>query len=267
MGKIALREYHRKIENLIERHAIDEALSHCANILLIYPKGIETYRKLGKIFLEKQDYALAEKVFNIILSVFPDDFVANVGLSFINENNNHMDEAIEHMLMAFELQPANPSLQDELKRLYHKRDNVEPNKIRLTRGSLIKMYARSFLYEQAIAEIKLGLYEKPGRIDFRLTLAEMLWKSGKHIEAVETSVEVISRLPYCWKANEILNSAFSDLHQEQAENNYRARLCELDPYFRYMLPTTRDVADIPDISEQIESELADGSLISDWPPP
>lgn len=264
MGKIALREYHRKIENLIERHAIDEALSHCANILLIYPKEIETYRKLGKIFLEKQDYALAEKVFNIILSVFPDDFVANVGLSFINENNNHMDEAIEHMLMAFELQPANPSLQDELKRLYHKRDNVEPNKIRLTRGSLIKMYARSLLYEQAIAEIKLGLYEKPGRIDFRLTLAEMLWKSGKHIEAVETSVEVISRLPYCWKANEILNSAFSDLHQEQAENNYRARLCELDPYFRYMLPTTRDVADIPDISEQLESELVDGSFIADW---
>ncbi len=264
MGNIALREYHRKIENLIESHQIDEALSHCANILRTYPKEIETYRKLGKIFLEKQDYELSQKIFNIILSVFPDDFVANVGLSFIHESNGQMDGAIEHMLLAFELQPANPSLQDELKRLYNKRDNVEPNKIRLTRGALIKMYARSNLFEQAIAEIKLGLYEKPNRIDFKLTLADMLWKSGKHIEAVENCVDVVSQLPYCWKANEILNLAFQDLHQEQTDNNYRARLAELDPYYRYMLPTTKAVVDIPDIAEQVESDLDPDQAPTEW---
>ena len=264
MGNLALREYHRKIENLIEIHQIEDALSHCANIIHKYPKEIETYRKLGKIFLEKQDLILSQKIFDVILSVFPDDFVANVGLSYIHEHVGGMDKAIDHMLMAFELQPANPSLQDELKRLYNKRDNTEPNKIRLTRGALIKMYARSSLYEQAIGEIKLGLYEKPNRIDFKLVLAEMLWKSDMHIEAVETAVDVVSQLPYCWKANEILDKAFQDLHEGQTENNYRARLVELDPYYRYMLPATRSVADIPDIAESMEDEPDRANEIEDW---
>lgn len=264
MANIALREYHRKIERLIENHQIEEAFSHCANILRKFPKEIETYRKLGKNFLEKQDIELSERIFNIILSVFPDDFVANVGLSFIHENKGEMDQAIEHMLMAFELQPANPSLQDELKRLYHKRDSVEPNKIRLTRGALIKMYARSNLFDQAIAEIKLGLYEKPNRIDFKLILADMLWKAGSRIEAVETCVDIVSQLPYCWKANEILDLAFQDLHREQAESNYRLRLAELDPYYRFMLPATQSVADIPDIAVQIESDLDEENGINDW---
>jgi tetratricopeptide (TPR) repeat protein len=266
MSNIALREYHRNIERLIENHHIDDALSHCENIVRVFPKEIETYRKVGKVFLEKQDFANAEKVFNIILSVFPDDFVANVGLSFINEQNNRMDQAIQYMQCAFELQPANESLQDELKRLYNKRDHVEPSRIRLTRGALIKMYTRSDLFEQAIAEIRLGLHEKPGSIDYKLALADMLWKSGKNIDAVETCVDVISRLPYCWLANEILDKAFFELNQNETENHYRARLIELNPYYQYMLPTTRDVADIPDIAVQVENELTQTSAADafDW---
>ncbi len=255
MSNIALREYHRNIERLIENHQIDDALSHCENIVRVFPKDIESYRKVGKIFLEKQDYAGAEKVFNVILSVFPDDFVANIGLSFINEQNNRMDQAIQHMQYAFELQPANESLQDELKRLYNKRDHVEPAKIRLTRGALIKMYTRSDLFEQAIAEIRLGLHEKPRRVDYKLALADMLWKSGKNIDAVETCVDVISQLPYCWLANEILDKAFYELNPHESENHYRTRLTELDPYYQYMLPTTRNLADIPDIAVQVENSL------------
>ena len=256
MSKIALREYHRNIERLIENHQIDDALSHCENIVRSFPKEIETYRSVGKIFLEKQDFLSAEKIFNIILTVFPDDFVANIGLSFIHEQNNRLDQAIKHMQYAFELQPANDSLQDELKRLYNKRDHVEPARIRLTRGALIKMYTRSDLFEQAIAEIRLGLHEKPRRVDYKLALADMLWKSGKNIDAVETCVDVISQLPYCWLANEILDKAFYELNPAETENHYRARLTELDPYYQYMLPTTRSVIDIPDIAVQVENDLS-----------
>lgn len=263
MGTIALREYHRKIENLIENHQIDQALAHCLTILNAFSKDIETYRKAGKLFLEKPDYTIAKKFFECILSVYPDDFVANIGLSFIYEQQNNMDEAIQYMLMAFELQPANPSLQAELKRLYNKRDSVEPAKIRLTRGALIKMYTRSDLFEQAIAEINLGLYEKPSRIDYKIHLADMLWKSGQTIEAVETCVDVVSQIPYCWGVNIILDKAFHELNRGQSENHYHARLTELDPYYRYMLPTTPDVADIPDIAVQIEERTADTAGF-DW---
>jgi hypothetical protein len=82
MANIALREYHRKIERLIENHQIEEAFSHCANILQKFPKEIETYRKLGKNFLEKQDIDLSERVFNIILSVFSQRFCCQRRLEF-----------------------------------------------------------------------------------------------------------------------------------------------------------------------------------------
>lgn len=266
MANIALRNYHRNIERLIEKHDIVTAISHCINILEKYPKNIETYRKLGKIFLEKPDIDIAEKIFNIVLSVFPDDFVANVGLSFVAEQGKRWDDAIKFMEYAFEIQPANESLQDELKRLFNKRDGFEPPKIKLTRGALIKMYARSNLYEQATAEIRLGLYEKPNRIDYKLTLADMLWQSGKHIEAIQTCVEVISRLPYCWDANRILYHAFIDFNKENTDNYYQDRLVELDPYFSFMLPATENLHDIPDIAIQINDDVShiSSSVDFDW---
>ncbi len=256
MTNIALRNYHRNVELLIEKHDIETATSHCINILEKFPKDIETYRKLGKIFLEKPDIRIAEEIFNIILSVLPDDFVANVGLSFIAEQDKRWDDAIKFMEYAFEIQPANESLQDELKRLFKKRDGFEPPKIKLTRGALIKMYARSNLYEQAIAEIRLGLYEKPNRIDYKLTMANMLWQSGKHIEAIQTCVEVISQLSYCWEANRILYQAFLDFNTEDSDNYYQDRLVELDPYFSFMLPATKNIHDIPDIAVQLNDDIS-----------
>ncbi len=266
MADIPLREYLREIENLIENRKIDQAASQCLNILESFPKEIATYRKLGKIFLEKQNSPIAERIFQIILSVFPDDFVAHVGLSFLMEQAGQMDSAIDHMQRAFEIQPSNQNLQDELKRLYQKRDGVEPAKIRLTRGALIKMYTHSNLYEQAIAEIRLGLLEKPARLDFTLSLSDMLWQSGKHIEAAETAIEVISKLPYCWTTNEILDNAFQTLRSDSSENAYRSRLIELDPYYQYVLPTTPNVNDIPDIAVLIDPviENPERSQSFDW---
>ena len=266
MTNIALRSYHRKIETLIENHNIDEALSHCINIIQKYPKEIETYRKLGKIFLEKPDMHIAEDIFKNILCVYPDDFVANIGLSFIAEQDKNWDGAIRYMECAFDIQPANESLQDELKRLYNKRDGIEPSKIRLTRGALIKMYSRSKLYEQAIAEIRLGLYEKPSRLDFKLALADMLWQSGKNIDAIQTCVEVISQLPYCWTANEILYKAFLNFNKVSKENYYQTRLIELNPYYEFMLPTTINVNDVPDVAVQLDDNLSNHVPVDqfDW---
>jgi len=87
----------------------------------------------------------------MILSVFPDDLLAHAGLSAIHEENRELDKAIWHMEQAFETQPSNQTIQDELRRLIGKRDGSEPSKIRLTRGALIRMYAKGELYQQAIS--------------------------------------------------------------------------------------------------------------------
>ncbi len=169
MPKIALRAYNREISSLIDRGQTDEAVVHCQYILQTYPKHLETYRLLGKAYLEAHRHTEALDLFQRILAVVPDDFITNVGMSIIRGEEDDLTAAIWHMERAFESQPSNQAIQDELKHLYGRRDGQEPTKIRLTRGALCRMYARGNQNRQAIAEIKSILNEnsrstRPGSI-------------------------------------------------------------------------------------------------------
>ena len=163
MAKIALRVYTREIEDLIEQGQLDEAIAHCRHILESYPKHLGTYRLLGKANLEAKRYSDAADIFQRVLSSQPEDFVSNVGMSIIREDEGNLDAAIWHMERAFEVQPSNQAIQDELRRLYGRRDGIEPPKIRLTRGALARMYAHGGLHDQAIAELRASLSTDPQR--------------------------------------------------------------------------------------------------------
>ena len=134
MAQIPLREYLNGIEELIDGGQIDEALEHCRHILESYPKNIDTYRMMAKALLEAKRYGEAEDIFQRVLSSCPDDFVAHIGMSIIREEANDLDKAIWNMERAFETQPSNRAIQDELRRLYGKREGYAPPKVRLTRG-------------------------------------------------------------------------------------------------------------------------------------
>lgn len=142
MAKIPLRAYIKEIENQIERGEIEQAVAHAKNILKSYPKNIDTYRLLGKAYLESQHFSEAADILQRVLSVIPDDFISQIGMSIIREDEGNLDASIWHMERAYEVQPFNPAVQEELRRLYGRRDGIEPPKIRLTRGALVRMYAR-----------------------------------------------------------------------------------------------------------------------------
>ena len=153
MAKVFLRTYNREIESKIEGGQLDEAVAHCQYILKTFPMHVDTYRLLGKAFLEARRYADAADIFQRVLMAVPDDFVSHVGMSIIRDDENKLDDAIWHMERAFEVQPSNSAIQGELRRLYGRRDGVEPSKIRLSRDALANMYSQGELFNQAIAEI------------------------------------------------------------------------------------------------------------------
>ena len=161
MAIIPLRAYNREIEGMIDNGQLDEAVAHCRHILATFPKHIASYRLLGKAHLEQQRISDATDIFQRVLSSVPDDFIANVGMSIIREDENNLDASIWHMELAYEAQPANIAIQDELRRLYGRRDGMEPPKVRLTRGALARMYAKGGLYDQAIAELRAAISEDP----------------------------------------------------------------------------------------------------------
>jgi tetratricopeptide (TPR) repeat protein len=264
MAKIPLRTYTRTIDDLIETHKYNEAILHGKNVLFSFPKHIDTYRLLGKALLESRQNDSAAIFFDRILSVFPDDFIANLGLSYVLETRNDLNQSVSHMELAFELQPANESIQEELKRLYKQRDGVEPARVRLTRGALIKMYARSNLHQQAIAEARVALHEHPDRIDFEIILAKMLALAGESIDAVESCLKIVSKLPYCFDANLILFQILPENSEKYDISAFHERLVEIDPYYKYVSKHRPDVYSIPEVAVSIEelqepfSESAEG---------
>ncbi|HVN54080.1 MAG TPA: tetratricopeptide repeat protein [Anaerolineaceae bacterium] len=265
MAKIPLRIYNREIENLIDRGQTEEAIAHCKHLLQTYPKHIDTYRLMGKSFLESQRYGEAADIFQRVLSSVPDDFVSHVGMSIVREDEGNLDAAIWHMERAFEVQPANSAVQDELRRLYGRRDGLEPPKVRLTRGALVRMYARGDLYQQAIAEIRAALAEDPQRNDLQILLARMYYLAGQKVEATEVCSNILAKFPYCYEANRILAEILPGTSRADDAPIYQQRVAALDPYVSFTSASTPDPADVSDAAVSLERMIWDPARVSSQP--
>ncbi len=252
MPKVSLRVYNREIESLISRGQTEEAIAHCKYILKQFPKHIDTYRLLGKAYLESQRYTEAADIMQRVLSVVPDDFVSQLGMGIIREDEGNLDAAIWHIERAFEIQPTNKAVQDELRRLYGRRDGSEPARIRNTRGALVRLYARGELYNQAIAEARAALAEDPRRIDLEIILARMYYLSGKKVEATEVCGRLIQRLPFCYEANRILAEILPTTSRADDARVYQQNINALDPYAAFLTATVRTTDQVPDNAVMLE---------------
>jgi tetratricopeptide (TPR) repeat protein len=230
MADIALRKYLEQIDSLVDQKQLDEAVAHCKNILSFYPKSLDTYRALGKALLEKSRHGDAADIFQRILSAVPDDFVAHVGMSIVREDEANLDAALWHMERAFESNPSNAAIQEELRRLYGRRDGVVPARARLTRGALARMYYRGGLYPQAEAELRAALGEDPARLDLQTVLAQTLFEAERRPEAADVCMHVLEMLPYSLEANRILAQILASQNRHDEARQYRQRLEALDPY-------------------------------------
>jgi len=248
---ISLKAYNREIEQLIDNGLYDEAIAHCIHILGSYPKCIDSYRNLGKSLLELKKYPEALDVFSRVLSAIPDDFIAHVGLSIIFEDQNNLDLSIWHMEQAFDVQPSNLAIQDELKRLFSRRDGEQPTKIRLSRGALVRMYARGELFQQAITEIHSILEEDPRRIDLEVILARMHYLSGATEESTAVCNQIIEKIPYCFEANRILQQIHIDNKDDENAAVNKNRLISLDPYYQF-IPSPFSDQEIPEEKVTLE---------------
>jgi tetratricopeptide (TPR) repeat protein len=252
MDLITLRSYVKGIEVLIELERLDEAIAHCRHILQIYPKHVDSYRLLGKAYLEAKRYGDASDIFQRVLSAEPTDYLSHVAMSVIREDEGNIDVAIWHMERAYETNPTNQVIQQELKRLFGLRDEYEPLKIRLTRGALANMYASGDLYPQAIAELHAALQEDPNRPDLQVLLAEMYWLTNDLTKATEVCNEILEKLPHCITANRIMAAVNQSNGYSNASTVYLRRLAALNPYSAFIESPMDDVAHVDEESIEIE---------------
>ncbi len=266
MAKVSLRAYNHEIETMIDRGHLDEAVAHCKHILKTFPKHVETYRLLGKAYLEYKRYPDAVDVFSRVLVSVPSDFVANVGMSIIRDEENKLDDAVWHMERAFETQPSNAAIQSELQRLYGRREGVQPPRIRMTRGALAHMYVQGELYPQAISEIKSVLKEDPGRTDMQVLLARAYYRSGLKNDAADVASAVLRTYPYCLDANRVLVEILGLDHPESVQA-YRQRVVDLDPYAAQVTGSIFSSNEVPDAAVSLEHLDWNGQPVgmgADW---
>lgn len=268
MAKVSLRIYNRDIENLVDQGHLDEAIAHCRHILKTFPKHLETYRLLGKAYLESKRYDEAVDILQRVLVSVPDDFVSHVGMSIIRDDQGKLDDAIWHMERAFESQPSNAAIQGELRRLYGRRDGVEPPKIRMTRGALAHMYVQGELYPQAISEIKAVLGGDPERVDMKVLLALAYFRSGQKADASDICNQLLNRPggEYGFEANRIMIEL---LHGSDAGDTqvHRQRVIQMDPYAAFAQPSVFQAAAVSDGAvtvERLEYRGQPVELDSNW---
>jgi len=230
MTKVALRAYNREIETLIDQGHTEEAVDHCMHILKTFPKHLETYRLMGKAYLEAHRYSEAADIFLRVLLAVPDDFVAHLGMSIVSDEKRDLNTAIWHMERAFEINSTNAGIQNELRRLYGRRDGVEPARIHLTRGALAQIYMKAGEYQQAIVEIKSVLEDDRTRNDMKTLLARAYFRSGMKNEAAEACMELLKLYPYNRDGNRILVEILPGTSLEQGLEQYQRRIRSLDPY-------------------------------------
>lgn len=253
MAEINLRHYVQEVDDIIEEgQHLEMAIAHCRHILKSFPKHIDSYRMLGKAYLESKRYGDAADIFQRVLSAIPDDFVSQVGMAIIREDEGNIDSSIWHMERAAESKPGNPAIEQELKRLIGKRDGLEPQRVRPSRGALARMYSHGELFSYATTELKRALEEDPDRPDLQVLLANTYWRADQRLEAAKLCRRILENLPFCRDANRITAALLLESGKTAEANSNMRRLIALDPYIADLRSPMDDPLSIEASAVQID---------------
>lgn len=268
MAHISLKDYQAKIEKLLREEQYDEAAHHCRHILQRFPRNAATYRLLGRALSGASRWQEAEQVLRSVLGVYPNDGATHRALSQVYIMTRRLDEAIWHLERAYEQDPSNEKLIENLRRLYQQARNVEVDRLPLTAGGAARQHLRGELYGQAIDVLQQALKRDPERVDLRLLLAQTFWRSQRKVEAAETALDILQVLPDCMEANRILTELWLQEERPFDAQRYLGRIEALDPYLAMELATGEQVPkDTYSLDELDYQQIAQRELISanpDW---
>ncbi|MFP4395483.1 MAG: tetratricopeptide repeat protein, partial [Anaerolineales bacterium] len=217
MPEIALQTYEEEVDQLIEGSRYIEAIAHIRHILKQQPSYYGIYYLIGKMMLDNRMPELAIEMFRRVLAADPEHTMARIGLGLAHDQLDHLDAAIWNLERAYELNPGNTDLADELARLYGQRDGLRPDHIPLNRAALARLYMRGNLTSRAVEELRSLLEEESERADLQLALAEAYYKDNQIVQAADTCQRILDYLPYCLKANLLLGTLWVNSGQEEGQ--------------------------------------------------
>ncbi len=268
MSEISLRDYLVRLDQLAQAGSADEVLWHARHILQYYPKNVDAYRFVGRALVSLGRWDQANATLRRVLSVLPNDRASHLLLSTAYERQHRMDEAIWHLERAFEQDPNDTYLIDELKRLYHEHRHIANPRIQFTTAAVARQNIRSRDFDRAIEALRASLKRTPQRADLRLLLAEALWQRGNSLDAAETAMDVLETYPNCLEANKMLATLWLSEQRPSDARRHLNKVEAVDPYLAIELvqglPADDNSFMLPELDYQrrIQAELV--SEHPDW---
>ncbi|MBZ0276298.1 MAG: tetratricopeptide repeat protein, partial [Anaerolineae bacterium] len=268
MAEISLREYLGNMRGLLRAGSPAEVIHHCRHILLYFPKNADAYRYMGEALIDTAKWEEAGEMFRRVLSVYPDDYTAHLGLSDVYLHTDKPDAAIWHLERAFEQDPNNQGILDTLRQLYRDHKRVERVKVQLTSGAVARQYSRNGLYDQAINVLRQTIQATPDRTDVRLLLAQTYQEAGMTIEAGEAAMDVLRQLPNCLEANRILTELWLSHGRTSDAQRHLSRIEAVDPYLALEIVQRQSVPDeafrLPELDYQQSARREIATRTPDW---
>jgi len=165
---------------------------------------------------------------NHALSVDPLDHEALVTLSRLEEVEGDLYTAAEHLLTAWEHDPANGMLRSDLThrlaRLYGSEGYLQ-----YTRPALAALYVRNAYPERAAREYAAALAEQPTRVDLRLASVLARWRLGALTEATDGCVMLLDEQPQLVRARWALADALARRGRGEEARAHARHAALLDP--------------------------------------
>ncbi len=228
MTEVTLQAYENEIDQMLEEARYIEAFAHLRHLLEEYPRHLEAYYLLGKMMLDAGLPMLAQDMFRRVLNADPEHLLARIGLGIAHQQLDDNKAALWNLERAFELDPGNEELADEIRKLRGKFSGIEPDYVPLSHAGMARLYLKGDLYSRAATELRHILDEHPERVDLKLALAEAYWRDGQIVQAADKCQDLLKELPYCLKANLILGTLWLKSGQEEGRR-YLERAQTIDP--------------------------------------
>ena len=114
MPVIDIDSYLNKIDRLTDNGNLEQAAFHCLYLLRQFPKMLQVYERLGRTFLEMDNYNGALNTYLRLCSAQPDNFLNHISLAYTYVECGRTENAIIHCEAANCLQPDNETIKKDL---------------------------------------------------------------------------------------------------------------------------------------------------------
>ena len=243
MAEISLRAYQNELESLLSENRHDEVIAHARHILKSQPKNLRAYQQLGDALAAGGRWQEAGSVLRRALAAQPQDFHAHSQLARAYQNLDEYDRAIWHAERALDQKPSDQETIGLVRELYRAHRNEEIDRLQLTAAALAQQQIRGNLLAEALDTLATALAGSPQRIDLQLLRARALWLDGQRMDAAESALDILDRLPYAVDANRIMTELWLTEQRPSDAQTFLERINDLDPYLAHQMATGEEAPD------------------------